>query len=95
MKKGVEVLLWQMKKHQADWLILGQSEGTMGKIVQKVNQDLTKAGIKVILADETLSTKQAIREMIKEGLPRKARQDENAFAAAIILQRWLDEKKQE
>lgn len=82
-----------IKKEEIDVVILGKPEGEMGKAVESAKKALEEKDIKVTLADETLSTQEAKQTMIEMGLGRKARQDDNAVSAAIILQRFLDEKE--
>lgn len=77
----------------ADLIILGNPEGKMGQIVKKVAKRLKAEGFDVILADETLSTKAAKTLMMEMGLGKKDRRADNAYSAAIILQRYLDEEK--
>ncbi|MDD2822691.1 MAG: Holliday junction resolvase RuvX [Candidatus Daviesbacteria bacterium] len=76
----------------ADLIILGQPEGEMGEIVKKVAKRLKGEGFDVKLTDETLSTQDAKSLLIEMGLGKKDRKEDNATAAAIILQRYLDEK---
>lgn len=76
----------------ADLIIIGNPEGKMGEIVKKIAKRLKAEGFEVILADETLSTQAAQKTMIEMGLSQKERQNDNSVAAAIILQRYLDEK---
>ncbi|MFA5932743.1 MAG: Holliday junction resolvase RuvX [Microgenomates group bacterium] len=76
----------------ADLIVLGKPEGEMGEIVKKVSKLLKGEGFEVVLADETLSTQEAQSLMIEMGLGKKDRKDDNATSAAIILQRYLDEK---
>lgn len=73
-------------------VVLGKPEGKMGEIVESVAAGLKKEGLDVILADETLSTKEAKRVMLQLGMKRKSRREDNAMSASIILQRYLDEK---
>lgn len=77
----------------ADLIIIGNPEGEMGKAVKKVSDRLKSKGFEVVLADETLSTQQSQTLMIEMGLGKKDRRDDNSIAAAIILQRYLDENK--
>ncbi len=77
----------------ADLIVLGNPEGEMGERIKKVANRLTTEGFNVILADETLSTQEAKNLMIEMGLGKKDRREDNGLAAAIILQRYLDEKK--
>lgn len=76
----------------ADLIVLGQPEGEMGETVKKVSKLLKDEGFEVKLSDETLSTQEAQSLMIEMGLSRKDRKEDNAVSAAIILQRYLDEK---
>lgn len=76
----------------ADVIIIGKPEGEMGEAVKIVVKRLKSEGFEAILADETLSTQQAKSLMIEMGLGKKARREDNALSAAIILQRYLDEK---
>lgn len=78
----------------ADLIVLGNPEGEMGKIVKKVVKRLKSEGFDVVLADETLSTRESKTLMIEMGLGKKDRREDNALSAAIILQRCLDEKEQ-
>lgn len=77
----------------ADLLVLGHPEGEMGEMVEKIAKRLKAEGFDVVLADETLSTQESQSLMIEMGLSKKDRREDNALSAAIILQRYLDEKK--
>lgn len=76
----------------ADVIVLGNPEGKMGEMVNKVAKRLKSEGFDLHLADETLSTQESKTLMIEMGLGKKDRQNDNSIAAAIILQRYLDEK---
>lgn len=92
LSDGIEKVVNLVKKENIDLIILGRPEGKMGKIVEKTYQSFLKKKIKIELADETLSTHDAKKIMLEMGFSQSARKDDNAFAAAIILQRYLDEK---
>lgn len=92
LENGVALVVDQLKKYEADIVIIGRPEGKMGEAVEKVAKILLLKKINVILSDETLSTKEAIKMMIGMGKRKKAREEDNAVAAAIILQRFLDEQ---
>ena len=92
LKDGVEKIINLVKKEDVQLVILGQPEGKMGKIVEKTYQAFLKKKIKIELVDEILSTKDAQKMMIEMGFSQKARKKDNAIAAALILQRYLDEK---
>ena len=81
-----------VKSREVEYVILGKPEGKMGEIVEKVTVALKKEGLNVILVDETLSTQNAKKMMAEMGFKRKARQNDDAVSAAIILQSFLDEK---
>lgn len=92
LKDGVEKITNLVKKKDVYLVILGKPEGKMGVLVEKTYQAFLKKKIKVELVDETLSTHNAKQVMIEMGLSKNARKEDNAMAAAIILQRYLDEK---
>lgn len=69
-------------------IVLGLSEGEMGEkqkaFAQKLNQIL---GLPVELQEEILTTYDALSKMKEAGKPM---QNEDAIAAALILQAYLD-----
>lgn len=73
-----------------DKLVIGLPEGKMGELVKKVIKNLRSDGLNVVEADETLSSQEAIQEMVKLNIPRKKRRINDAHSAAIILQNYLD-----
>ncbi len=83
VKKISEIVL----QEKIDQIILGLPEGKMGEIVKKV---ATKLPGKVILTDETLSSQTAHRLMIEMGVKKEKRKDDNAVAAMVILQGFLE-----
>lgn len=87
-------LLEKIKKEAEgfDQIVIGLPEGKMGKLVKKAVKKLKEAGVNVAEADETLSSQRAVREMIELNIPKKKRQINDAYSAAIILQDYLDEK---
>lgn len=77
-----------------DTVVIGFVEGKIKKMFVDFTDRLRKArpDIKVILWDETLTSGQARQTMIKLQLPKfKRRQNEHVYAAALILQSYLDE----
>ena len=90
--KAVAKIVSIVKKERIDQVVIGKPEGKMGEAVEKAAEALRKQGLSVVLADETLSTRDAKTVMLEVGMGRKVRKDDNAMAAAIILQRYLDEK---
>lgn len=73
-------------------IIIGMPEGKMGKNVVGFVNSLKKMGFSVDTFDETLSSKNALRRMIEEGVPQKKRHFQDAYSAAEILQNYLDNK---
>lgn len=73
-------------------IVVGISEGKMAEKQRKFGRELAKiTSLPVEFQDETLTSKDAIAKMIQAGKRRKfRRQFQDAVAAAIILQSWLD-----
>lgn len=92
LKMGVEKIREIIKENEIDQVVIGKPEGETGKMVEKALEAFKKEGINILETDETLSTKDAKRLMVDLGIGKKDREDDNAFSAAYILQRFLDEK---
>jgi len=73
-------------------IVVGISEGKMAEKQRKFGRELAKiTSLSVEFQDETLTSQDAIAKMIQAGKRRKfRRQFQDAVAAAIILQSWLD-----
>jgi putative Holliday junction resolvase len=81
-----------IKKEKAEKIVIGISEGASEQKARKFGEQLSKElRINVVYFDETLSTLKA-QELSKEaGITRKkARALEDAFAASIMLQSYLE-----
>lgn len=78
-----------MQKHSIDIVVIGLPESGIRQTVLKFIKKL-QAIIDVKTTEETLSSKNAKAEMIKLGLGRKKRMQEDAYAACLILQNYLD-----
>ena len=66
----------------------GENENSIREFAEKLEE---QTGLEVVLVDETLSTKEAIELSQVSGMKRKKRKEmEDAFAAAIILEKYLD-----
>jgi putative holliday junction resolvase len=80
-KEGIEVV------------IIGQPEsGPVVSAVDKFSKKLASiAGIEIKIVDETLSTQQAQNLMLEMGVSKKSRGQNDAQAAALILQNYLDD----
>lgn len=73
-------------------IVVGLPEGKMGETVLGFVNGLERVGMDVETADETLSSHKALEQMISENVPLKKRRSNDATAAAIILQNYLDSK---
>jgi len=74
-------------------VIIGFVEGKIKKFFEKFAKDLEnkRPKLKVILWDETLTSRQAMATMINMGIARKKRRKkEHKMSAAIILQSYLN-----
>lgn len=73
-------------------IIIGVSEGEMAQETKKFGEGLGRElGLDVFYQDETLSTQEAQKSAIDAGIGRSRRKKmEDAFAAAIMLQSYLD-----
>lgn len=82
-----------VKKDEIKKVIVGISEGEMGEESRKFSLNLSRSlNIPVETFDETLSTKEAQRLGIEAGIKRSKRRGfEDAFAAAVMLQNYLDQ----
>jgi putative transcription antitermination factor YqgF len=86
LKEIVEIC----QKNEVEKIIVGVSEGEMAKKQRKFAQELKAlTGLPIELQDETLTTNEAILKM-KEAGKRIKKIDEDAFAATLILQSYLD-----
>jgi len=81
------------QKEAIEKIVIGLPESGLVKEIQKFGSNLAKiTGLAVFYQDENLTTQDAIARMIAAGKSRKARKkDEDAVAAALILQSWLDQ----
>jgi putative Holliday junction resolvase len=85
-------LVSMVRENQVDKIVVGLPEGEGSKRVRKFGDKLGElAGAVVDYQDETLSTKDAQRKAIEAGKSQKVRRkNEHAFAAAVILQEYMD-----
>ncbi len=81
------------QQQKIDQIIVGLSEKEMAEKTKLfVKQLSTQLTLPVIFMDETLSSKQVQAKLIQAGAPLKKRQGPiDHYAAALILQNWLDE----
>jgi len=83
-----------VKQEGVELVVVGISEGAMGEETRSFGKRLSgRLGIKVEFWDETLSTRDSQTLSIEAGLSRKKRKGlEDAFAAAVMLQSYLERR---
>ena len=89
-KDIVEKVVKLVKTEGFDKIVVGLPEGKMGQTVLGFIKALRNFGIEAVEADETLSSQKATARMIELNVPKKDRRINDATAAAIILQNYLD-----
>src|SRR3989344_5452730 len=89
-RDGVQQISDFALKEEFTKIVVGLPEGKIGKTVLGFVTALRKEGFNVETGDETLSSQQATRQMVEENIPQKKRYFNDATAAAIILQNYLD-----
>jgi putative holliday junction resolvase len=94
----IEILKEEIKKVffnvKAEKVVVGVSEGKMAEMANSFGKNLEKyLNTSVVFQDETLSTHDAMLLSIEAGMSRKKRKGmEDAFAAAIMLQNYLESR---
>lgn len=94
--KNTELVAEQIKRiieeEKIEKVVIGVSEGEMGKESQNFSESFAKMiNIPIETSDETLSTQDAQTLSREAGMhPKKRREMEDAFAAAVMLQNYLD-----
>ena len=89
-EQAIQKVIDVVKKENVETVVIGLPEGEMGKAVLKVSNRLSAEGVEVELADETLSSKNAVQTMITLGTSKKARKEDHSMAAVLLLQDYLD-----
>lgn len=81
-------------QEEIEKIVIGVSQGKIGQKAKEYGKKLGQlTKVEIVFQDETLTTKEAIGKMIEAGKRQKYRREkEDAFAAAIILQAFLDRK---
>lgn len=93
IKQLVLQVLQVIQVEQVEKVIVGVSEGEMGEESKKFASQLAvhRSLFTVDLFDETLTSKDAQRLSMEAGIPQKKRHEmEDAYAAALMLQNYLD-----
>lgn len=82
-----------IKRYQVAYLVVGVSEGVMAERERAFIARLHEVvGLPVFQSDETLSTHDAMQHMHDAG-KKLDKSSRDAHAAAVVLQRWLDEQQ--
>jgi putative Holliday junction resolvase len=93
VEEAIDKISIEVEEENIDRLVVGVSEGKMAeetKIFANALREKTKLDLH--LQDETLTTQDAQELSIDAGINRKVRrQMEDAYSAALILQKYLDE----
>lgn len=82
-----------IEKHQIQALVIGLSEGKLGEETKNFAQQLrAQINLPLIFQDETLTTQLARQKLIEARAKKKKRRaPPDAYAAALILQEYLDQ----
>lgn len=93
-EEAVSILEKIVRDEGIEKIVVGISEGEMGRESKAFGEELSqKVGIEVEFEDETLSTQDSQALSILAGAGRKKRKEmEDAFAAALMLQSYLEKK---
>ncbi|MDP1710015.1 MAG: Holliday junction resolvase RuvX [bacterium] len=88
VKKVIEVI----KVEQVEKVIVGVSEGKMGEESKKFSLSLSQSlKVPVEIHDETLTSQDAQTRALEAGIGQKKRREmEDAYAASIMLQNYID-----
>lgn len=94
--EAVAKLERMIQTHGASCVVIGVSEGKMADETHVFGDAVSQLGVKVYYWDETLSSQTATSLLIEGGKSKKARRkDQDAVAASLILQSYLDSLKEE
>lgn len=90
---ATEEVVQVVQVEHVDRVVVGVSEGKMGEEQKKFAQALgLRVGVPIEIWDETLSTQEAQSRSIAAGVSKKRRRRfEDAFAATVMLQSYLDQ----
>jgi len=100
VREGREKLIKKLGEivegQEVETVVVGVSEGQMGEEQKAFGLNLAiERGGEVEFEDETLTTKEVQQLTREAGMKRKRRRElEDAFAATLILQRWVDRQKE-
>lgn len=93
INEAIEKVLQIASTQNANKVIVGISENQIANEQRGFAQKLREYGLSIEEWDETLSTQDAQSMAIQSGAsPKKRREMEDAYAAAIMVQSYLDSK---
>ncbi len=80
------------QKEKVEKIVIGMPSGKLVSPIRIFGRKLgSETGLKVVYQDETLTSREALDKMREAGKSRRYRKDkEDAAAAAIILQNFID-----
>lgn len=95
LKDAVNKISSVIEKEGIDRVVIGvpesgQAKNAVKKFIAELRTSLKNELVSVIEADETLSSQNAKGLMVDLDLSQEARKKEDAYAAALILQNFLD-----
>jgi len=95
-KKMYEAISKVCEDENIDLVVIGISENEMKKKTEKFAGDLEeKIPIPIVFFDETLSSHDVKQKLKSKGIKKsKRKQNIDHYAAAEILQAWLDDRSQ-
>lgn len=91
-EKIIQQIDFLCQKEKVEKIVIGLPESGLVKKIKEFGEDLKKTtSLPVFYHPETLTTKEALAKMKEAGIKGKARRKkEDAIAAALILQDWLN-----
>lgn len=92
-KEALGIIVQTIKLEKIDTVVIGTVEGKIKSMFVNFAQKLQRAkpSLKIVLWDETLTSRQATETMVKLGIAKRRRgEKQHEVAAALILQSYLD-----
>lgn len=93
IQQAVTTLIRIIEQERINTVVIGFVEGKIKSMFENFAQKLrsVRPDLKIILWDETLTSRQATQTMVKLGIAKTKRtKRQHEVAAAIILQEYLD-----
>lgn len=92
-KKALTKIVQLCQERKIAKIILGRPEGRIVKMVESFAKELEeKLHVPVVWMDETLTTQDAAARMREVGKSQQTRRSEDAFAAAVLLERYQERR---